>query len=327
MHWTEVWHGKSLGARLARTSLIPLSWLYAAGWEAYAATYSLGLKKAKEPHRPVICIGNLIAGGSGKSPLVLYVASVLRKLGKEVVIGCSGYGSPHSEDAALAPDGPLNPTEWGDEPAMIRWLAPDIPLVVGRDRVVAARLCHEAHPKAILLMDDGFQHLPLRKHLSILLDPPSGNRFCLPAGPYREPRRHLKRADLVLPNHLKAHMEIGSFSGPDGCDVTISTGSRVNALCAIGNPTRFFEDLAKRGLTVEDTKSLPDHDRLQMGNLFDSFRSDLPIVVTAKDWVKIQRRGDLGSRQILIARQEARIEPESEFEAWLAQKLDELSIE
>ena len=327
MHWSEVWHGRSLAARLARISLVPLSWLYTGGWESYLAIYRLGLQKPQEPHRPVICLGNLVAGGTGKSPLVLYLAGLIRESGHTVVVGCSGYGSPHSEGASVVPPGPLDAGEWGDEPSMLRWLIPDLPLIVGRDRVEAARLCHKQMPESVLLMDDGFQHLPVKKHLSILLDPPTDNRSCLPAGPYREPWRHRSRADLVLPNGHHAVMRIGALADPRDMNMPVDNPAKTNALCAIGDPGRFFRDLQEFGLELASTKVLSDHDNLQMGNLFDSFDPNLPIVVTAKDWVKLQRRSDLGSRQILVARQDARIEPEAEFKAWLARKLDELSHE
>lgn len=319
-----MWHGKSLNARLARLALTPLSWLYAGGWEAYLATYRLGLEHAQEPHKPVICLGNLVAGGTGKSPIALYLASLIQSLGHEVVLGCSGYGAPHSESATLAPEGPLDAHEWGDEPAMMRWLAPNLPLIVGRDRVEAAHLCHEHFPNAVLLMDDGFQHLPVKKHLTILLDPPSDNHRCIPAGPYREPWRHRKRADLVLPNGFKPVMAIRSLETPDGKPEGAVRG---NVLCALGNPDRFLSDLRAFGVTLEQSITLPDHDKLEVGNLFASLNPDLPLIVTAKDWVKLQRRSDLGDRKIFIARQEARIEPEAEFKAWLTRKLDELSHE
>lgn len=310
-----------MAARLTRLSLTPLSWLYAGGWQTYLLVYRLGLKKALEPHRPVVCIGNLKVGGTGKSPITLYVARVLEELGKEVVIGCSGYGSPRSEGASLAPKGELNPKEWGDEPAMIRSLAPDFPIIVGRARVEAARICQDRFPNAVLLMDDGFQHLPVKKHVSIVLDPPGTNRRCLPAGPYREPYDNRRRASLVLPNGFKAIFRVARLQTTEGEE---QNPPRANVLCALANPQRFLEDLRALGVQVHQTHLLPDHDPLDRGNLFDSLEPDLPVIVTAKDWVKLQNRQDRGARQILIARQEACIEPEAEFRAWLARKLDEL---
>ena len=99
---TEVWHGASGFGRIARFVLTPLSWLYAAGWECYVALYRWGIKRAKRPHRPVVCVGNLVVGGSGKTPLTLHVADLLRSMGRPVVIGCSGYGSSAAVGAAIA---------------------------------------------------------------------------------------------------------------------------------------------------------------------------------------------------------------------------------
>lgn len=289
--------------------------------------YRLGIKKAACPHTPVVCVGNLLAGGSGKSPISLYIAGALRDQGREVVLSCSGYGAPHSESASLAPEGPLMASEWGDEAAMTRWLMPDLPLIVGRDRVQAARICGQRMPRAVMLMDDGFQHLPLRKHVTILLDPPTSNRACLPAGPYREPQKNRSRADLVMPNGFRPTFRIAGFNDSSGGFVTIPTAARVNVLCALGNPARFVEDLQRLGLALETKLLLPDHDPLAGGNLLTCFNQELPLVVTAKDWVKLSGRTDLAGFDIWIARQEAKIEPEAEFRAWLERKLDELPLE
>lgn len=321
-----MWEGKGLGLRLIRLALTPLSWLYAGGWEAYASMYRLGIKNAACPHSPVVCIGNLLAGGSGKSPLCLYVAAVLCDLGREVVLSCSGYGAPHSESASLAPEGTLIASEWGDEVAMVRWLMPELPLIVGRNRVEAARICEQEMPHAIMLMDDGFQHLPLKKHVTILLDPPNSNKACLPAGPYREPRKNRSRADLVVPNGLRATFRVTGFCWPNGDAITIPANPRVNVLCALGNPARFIADLQGVGLLPDIKLILPDHDPLTGGNLLTCFNQEQPLVVTAKDWVKLRGRPGLDRFEIWIARQEAKIEPEAEFREWLERKLDELPI-
>src|ERR1022692_4001728 len=121
MPFEDVWHSPTLGAAVSRILLTPASWLYAFGWEAYASTYRLGLKRPKEAHRPVICIGNLVVGGSGKTPATLAVAQLLLDMGEPIVLSVSGYGSPRSEAASIAPMGPLPAAKWGDEPAMVRW--------------------------------------------------------------------------------------------------------------------------------------------------------------------------------------------------------------
>jgi len=321
----DLWYGEGLGFGLARVALTPLSWLYGAGWQGYLATYRLGLKTAAEPHCPIVCVGNLVTGGSGKSPFALYLAQSLREMGYRVVISASGYGSPRSEAATLAPDGPLDPKQWGDEPAMVRWLAPHLPIVVGRRRVRAAEIVHERFPDAILLMDDGFQHLPLRKHLTLVLDDPKPlNPRCLPAGPYREPRSNRARADLVLPDRFTIERQPLRFANEKG-EIQAMQGA-YNLLCALGQPDKFVaETTAALGHPPEQVEKLGDHDPLDAGTLLARFPADRPIVTTAKDWVKLRERPDAGTRRFLIALQSVRAAPEEEFRAWLRTRLDALT--
>ncbi|HEY0868002.1 MAG TPA: tetraacyldisaccharide 4'-kinase [Fimbriimonas sp.] len=316
----EVWYGQSIRDRLARTALTPLSWLYAGGWQTYLALYRKGLKEAKEPHRPVLCVGNLVVGGSGKSPLTIHLAEVLRQIGRDAVVSASGYGSPRAESAQVAPEGPLDPAEWGDEPAMIRWLLPDAPLIVGRNRVRAAELCHEFFPRSVMLMDDGFQHLPLRKHVSIVLDDPlPSNGRCLPAGPYREPRRNRRRADLVLPGQHEI-VEESWLEDPESGFRFDEPPRDFSVLCALGQPAKLLRSLPGDARVA---LLLPDHDPLSEGTLFRSLPEELPVVVTAKDWVKLRRRPDVRERRFLIARHTVRVEPADAFQRWLRVKLDE----
>ncbi len=322
----DLWFGRSHAERLARAALTPASWLYALGWRAYASLYDSGLKRAAEPHSPVVCVGNLVVGGSGKTPFTLFVSDVIASLGWPVVIGCSGYGSPAEEAARIAPAGMLDAAEWGDEPAMIRMLRPNLPLIVGRRRVLAAELCHASFPDAVLLMDDGFQHLPLVKHLSIVLDDPAPiNGRCLPAGPYREPRGDRHKADLLIPD------DCGIGRSPVRLESTEGEVAEVGdyaVLCAIGSPQRFLAELEaalppKSRRVAEQL--LPDHDPLREGNLLDAFPPDVPVVVTAKDWVKLRARADVGTRRFLVAKQDVWAEPAEDFQAWIRARLHECS--
>jgi tetraacyldisaccharide 4'-kinase len=201
---------------------------------------------------------------------------------------------------------------------MLRELVPDVPLVVGRRRVLAAELVHDSFPGAVLLMDDGFQHLPLAKDISILIeDPFSKNQHCLPAGPYREPRSNLKRADAVIWRGGLAGFRL--LRG----DIELSrVPSRVTVICALAQPESFLAGL-RAITTVEAPLVLGDHDPLTSGTLFDQVPAGLPIVVTMKDWVKLRHRSDLSEREILVATQEVCVEPEAEFRNWLLAKLDE----
>lgn len=303
--------------------LSPLALLYALGWSFYLLVYKLGLKKPKEFRIKIVCIGNLVAGGAGKTPMTIAVYDMLTEAGFKVVVGTSGYGSVRAENASLAPEGQLDVTQWGDESTMLRWLRPEMRIVVGRNRVMAAALVEEHFGRdCVLLMDDGFQHLPLKKTVSVVLDIDGSNRFCFPAGPYREPRFiGFPRADKVLIRGRDYVSRAVVLKEPDG---TIRTNvTEADALCAIGNPERFIRSLQSGGVTVREKKFLTDHDPLTRVDLFDGIGEDKPLVVTAKDFMKLRIRPDLEGLDLIVADYGVRIDRREEFCKWLTGKLNE----
>ena len=301
----------------------PFSLLYSLGWRTYAWLYSSGLKMASRPHSPVVVVGNLTAGGSGKTPFTLWLAAELTKRGRNVVLGMSGYGSPHADGATETPVGQLSALAWGDEPAMARWLMPDLAIIVGRDRVKAAELAHVAFPGHVLLMDDGFQHLRLATDIRLVIDPDEPNGFCFPAGPYREPKRvgH-RRATKVLRYGQDLLRLPTTFFGPTGTPAALP--ERANMLCAIANPWRFHEALHEAGMELLKGDTRADHDSLQAGSLLSQFEPEVPLVVTAKDFVKLRERGDIEGRKVVVG--DYRVVPvdESGFLDWLEGKIDEV---
>lgn len=303
-------------------ALAPLGGLYALGWWSYQSIYTLGVKKPYRPCVPVLTVGNLIAGGAGKTPVTLYVARLLRDAGVPVVASLSGYGFPRSENATLTPNGQLEVLEWGDEPAVFRDALADVPLVVGRDRVMASQIIERDFPKSVMVMDDGFQHLRLAQDVSLVLDPGLPNQFCLPAGPYREPKSTgRKRATLTLPSdrfQVASDFHLRTAEGLEVCEP-----QPVQVLTAIARPYRLHASLEALKFRIERAVHLPDHDPLAAGTLLDEFDSQTPIVVTAKDWVKLRSRKDVVGRTVLVADVSARVTPESEFRGWLMDKLDE----
>jgi len=306
MTWPEIWEGESVASRTIRILLTPAAWLYRLGWSAYLLIYKLGIKKQRRPHSPVICVGNLVVGGSGKTPVVIFIARLLGKLGYKVVISASGYGSPASEAAQVAPIGMLNPQQWGDEPCLIREELPDIPLIVGRRRVLAAELCANEFPGAVMLMDDGAQHMPLARDLTFIVHPPGRNRQCLPAGPYREPYDRFSgpfRGGRVvaIPDDFEALYSELTFE-PE-------KPPRAALMCALGNPQSFADAVVESGIEIIQKRFLPDHDRLDSPNLFEGIPEG-PIVVTLKDWVKLRERDIPHQFQIIVARRRAILEPE-----------------
>lgn len=314
MTWPEIWKGDSLAAKSLRAILTPLSWGYGLGWRIYEATYKLGIKKAQRPHSPVICVGNLVVGGSGKTPIVVFLARLLVDLGYEVVISASGYGSPASEAAQIAPDGELDPKHWGDEPSLLREELPDIPLIVGRRRVLAAQLCATHFPGAVMLMDDGAQHMPLARDLTFLVQAPGSNLRCLPAGPYRQPpgdvlffERGGTRSDFRGGMALDIPCDFEAIYSDLNFEPTYPT--KASVLCAIGNPDSFLDSLKLAGVEIGFRRLLPDHDPLDAHDLWEGIPAG-PVVVTLKDWVKIRNRDVPEDIEIVVARRVAALRPE-----------------
>jgi tetraacyldisaccharide 4'-kinase len=316
--WAKIWREKGIEAML----MLPLAVLYASGWVIYELMYRFGVMKPKRPHSPVVCVGNLVVGGTGKTPVTMYVAKVVHQLGREVVVSVSGYGSPRQDNAHAAPEGDLDAREWGDEASLVRSKLPGVALIVGRDRVKAAQICRDLYPSAVLLLDDGYQHLPLYKDVTILLDPPDlENRWCLPSGPYREPRTTgRQRATTVVPGDFKLSSPMVAIKSTNGETADVETP--VNALCAVARPERFIDTIEHHGYRVAHEKLLPDHDELKSKRLFDGFDMTLPVVVTEKDWVKLKHRTDLELWTVLVASYEVQLEPADKFRDWLKERLD-----
>ncbi|MBS1706662.1 MAG: tetraacyldisaccharide 4'-kinase [Armatimonadetes bacterium] len=292
----DFWEYASLG----NFALWPLSQLYAAGWDVYAWTYRSGNKKAYKAKVPVLCVGNLRVGGTGKTPVTIALAQLLLSHGNQVVLSLSGYGSPRSEDASLAPAGRLNARDWGDEPATVRDLLPDVPMIVGRNRVSAAKVAEAQFPDAILLLDDGFQHLPLHKTWVLLLDPPSRNPFCMPAGPYRQRKRDRTLADALLPDTVPVTGKAKWFSRPDGSPETLPP-QEIQVVSSIARPHRFFLMLSGQGYQLNRIIRKSDHDSLQAPGLLDGLNPLVPLVVTRKDWVKLREREEIERYRVYIA--------------------------
>lgn len=327
----RIWFGQDPLARVVRGLFVPFSWLYGLGWRTYLMIYRLGIKKAYRPQIPVVVVGNFTVGGSGKTPATLAIVRLLRSAGIECVVGCSGYGSQAQHGAKLMPvstDGSsLEATEWGDEALVFRYYEPDLPVVVGRDRVLAARLVEQAYPNAVLVMDDGLQHLRLATHCAIVLQPqPDSNQHLLPSGPYREPY-DAKRVVLEVPKQAKLVRTFSGFweSKREDLITVPSEGTQVQVLTAIARWDRFADSIESLGLKPKLIVPLPDHDPLTGGTLFSRFEPDLPIVVTVKDWVKLRTRSDLHAFTFWVAREEAHFEPESFVLETLNEKIQEAS--
>ena len=252
---------------------------------------------------PVVVVGNLIVGGAGKTPTTIAVVRMLRALGWRPGVVSRGHGRSGRGLAEVQPDSPAS--ECGDEPLLIRRRT-GAPVMVGSDRVAAARALCAAHPEIdILVADDGLQHHRLARDLQIIVfdERGVGNGLLLPAGPLRQPLPHACPADTVvlynaaqattrLPGWiaLRRHPGVlpladwwqGHAPSPDSWQGLL--GRPLLAAAGVAAPERFFDMLRDEGLTLTVTRALPDHDP------YDAlpWREDTPdVVITEKDAVKL----------------------------------------
>lgn len=287
--------------------------------------YRRNLKQAYRCYLPVVCVGNLTVGGTGKTPTTIFVAKTLFEMGKRVVISCSGYGALRSKAASWAPDGALDSREWGDEAALLRALLPEVELIVGRDRVLAAQLAEKADRFDVFLMDDGFQHLRLHIDHSIVLDPEPVNTRTLPAGPYRESRGFgRERADRVLPDEELVLGRRSVWRDADLNEVNSPAPGPVHLLCAIGDPRRLQQELDDEGFQISESTILRDHAQFDKSVVKWIGASEVPTVVTAKDWVKLSKASGLLPEKVLIRDYTVEIAPTAAFTDWLAMRLDDM---
>lgn len=257
--------------------------------------YRVGLLKSVRLPVPVIVVGNISVGGSGKTPLVIWLAEFLREQGYTPGVISRGYGGkgviPHSVSSAS------DPVLAGDEPVlMARRLR--CPVWVGADKVAVARALLKARPDCnVIISDDGLQHYRLERDLEFaVVDGMQrhGNGLMLPAGPLREPCSRLQTVDAVVVNGGEAQqgeigmvLQPGDFYSLDRPGWRVAAGEfaegNLHAVAGIGNPQRFFHTLRAMGLDVTE-HSFPDHYLYRPEDL--QFGQDATILMTEKDAVK-----------------------------------------
>jgi len=252
-----------------------------------------GWLKSRRLPVPLVVVGNISVGGTGKTPLVVALAAELQQAGYRVGIISRGYGGQASEwPQSVTAD---SEAAWvGDEPLLIARRS-GCPLAVGADRYVAGLHLLADAPCDLILSDDGLQHYALQRNFEIaVLDGERrlGNGWRLPAGPLRESPKRLKSVDWVLVNGERGSEELGfDLQGDeliclaDNQPLPLSdfAGQRVHAVAGIGHPERFFAQLRAAGLEVIE-HPLPDHQAPQAEDLL--FDDGLAVVMTEKDAVK-----------------------------------------
>jgi len=325
----------------------PWQLLYGA---AHKARWHWYARHSKRLPRPVVSVGNLHWGGTGKTPLVAAIAGHLRDRGLQTAVLSRGYRSRGRGVRIVSTgEGPLlGPKVAGDEPVLLAGALPGVAVVVGPDRFEAGRHALERLEPApeVFVLDDGFSHLQLFRDLDLLAfpsdDPFAGGRL-LPGGRLREPLSAVHRADAVIltgepelaGSDLAMALRDFGFEGPGFSAPTraeaprLSTGgslpqgARVLLLAAIARPQRFLAAARKFDFEVAGTLTFPDHHDYpapSLASIEEAFQSSraVAILTTTKDEVKL-----LGHLELPLASLPIRAEPEEEFWVWLDRRLDQ----
>jgi tetraacyldisaccharide 4'-kinase len=287
-----------------RTRLFtPLAWAYGGLVAARALAFKAGLLRASRLPVPVVVVGNIVAGGTGKTPLVVHLVRALAERGYRPGVISRGYGGHATDVREVAPDS--DPAAVGDEPLLIRRRAA-CPVVIGRDRVAAGRALLAAHPDTdVLIADDGLQHLRLARDVEIALfdDRLAGNGRMMPAGPLREPMARLDRVDAVVVNGQADFREgawrmrllpeairpLAGGPGVPAAHVQNTYRGRIAAVAGIGNPARFFTLLSAMGIKAA-RHAFPDHHAFSRADLA-AINADI-VLMTEKDALKCENFGD-----------------------------------
>ena len=321
---TRAWTRRGVLAWL----LLPLAAPYAVASALRNGLYATGLLRPFRAVRPVVVVGNLYAGGAGKTPLVIELVRELRARGWHPGVVSRGYGRRGTDVIPVGAES--RAADVGDEPLLIAQRAA-VPVVVGADRVAAARVLLSLHPSCDLIVcDDGLQHLRLARdfEIAVLHANGLGNGWLLPAGPLRDPPSRLRKVDAVVLNGdvaavrvdrpvFRMNSELGDVyalaqparRAPLSMLVQEQRerGTRVVAAAGIAEPERFFVLLRAAGLAFE-ALALPDH----AGFAADTFaRREFDVaLVTEKDAVKCREVAALKSDgRLCVASLQTRIEP------------------
>lgn len=300
-------------------ALLPLAAVFRLVAAARRGAFALGWMRSIRLPVPVIVVGNITAGGTGKTPLVIWLCGLLREHGYRPGIVSRGYGG-HGQTMAVDPQS--DPAIAGDEPVLLaqRTLCP---VWIGRDRAGAARALLAAHPECnLLISDDGLQHYRLARDVEVAVVDGQrglGNGLPLPAGPLREGARRLTQVDAVVINgaievalpvaaQFRMSLDGSTFRNllnPAFQAEAVDFGRRhVHAVAGIGNPPRFFAQLQRLGLSFT-AHAFPDHHPYSPADL--AFDDAEAIIMTEKDAIKCRHFARENHWMLAV---EARLDPE-----------------
>ena len=284
--------------------LWPLSFIFNLLIVTRLALYALGIFRITILPVPVIVVGNIFVGGTGKTPLVIWIIQLLQEQGWKPAVISRGYGSSAQQVRAVEKNSHAN--EVGDEPLLIAKRT-GVPVFIGRDRAAAGLALLQAHPNVnIIISDDGLQHYALGRNIEIQLSDSrgNGNGWLLPAGPLREPAT--RQSDFYVVNTTEENagdayaMQLVPVDAERLSDRTQRKSLRdfsfvqsVAAVAGIGHPERFFTTLRSHGINLTTTQALPDHFDYAT-NPFADIEASV-ILITEKDAVKCMQHNAIAN--------------------------------
>lgn len=287
----RIWSGKSPLFLL----LLPLAWLYGLISNLIRFSYKAGLKKSWRAPVPVVVVGNLTAGGNGKTPVVIWLVETLQQHGFRVGVVSRGYGGK-AESYPLLLSEETSTAQAGDEPVLISQRT-GAPVAVSPVRSDAVKALLASHELDVIITDDGLQHYALARDVEIVVIDGIrrfGNGHWLPAGPMRERRSRLRSVDAVITNGGTAHSgELAMILQP-GKAINLLTGEQrdpaslqnVVAMAGIGHPPRFFATLKQLDVNVQNEVAFSDHHPYTLDKLSGVAQSGQVLLMTEKDAVK-----------------------------------------
>ena len=291
------WYERGIIPFLLILPLLPLSQIYCGVVGIRRLLYRLSILKHQKLPVPVIIVGNINIGGTGKTPLVVYLCALFKRNGYQPGIISRGYKGKAQVWPQIVTSN-SNPSLVGDECVLLANRT-HCPLVAGPDRVAAALRLLESKKYDIIISDDGLQHYALDRDTEIVVYDAQrqfGNGYCLPAGPLRESINRLKSVDIVVSNgdsqaadfnmhlHLFSIINLKKQEVRSGLDEFKNTN--IHAVAGIGNPERFFTQLTNAGLVIMRHSFADHHDFIETDL---NFADGLPVLMTEKDAVKCRK--------------------------------------
>ncbi len=275
--------------------LLPASWVYRVAMASRRLGYRCGILRRERIAVPVLVIGNIFVGGTGKTPLVLWLVRYLRSMGRRPGVITRGYGGQAKEWPQVV-NADSDPYEVGDEPVLLAQRG-GCPVVASPDRVQAAQALVDTYGCDVVVSDDGLQHYRLHRDLEVVVIDAArglGNGNCLPAGPLREPRSRLRQVDLLVANGgpswltpyyftLRVNRAVSVTDSERWVNLKEFAGEPAHAIAGIGNPDRFFAALGRFGI---DVIRHPFADHYPFSHKDVNFDDGFPVLMTEKDAVK-----------------------------------------